>query len=169
MALNRNAMKKYLIAFKSKHGTARDLAVELQARLGAADTDLVELKRGVHVDPSGYETVIVGGPVYMGNVQKRLRKFLKKHRAVLLERRLGLFLCYMDTEHGREEFDKVYDEELRAHAVAHGLFGGEFRFDEMNRLEKLLVKKASGITDSVSKIDRKALEAFAEAMRTPAS
>lgn len=169
MGTKHMAMKKYLIVFKSKHGTARELAGELQTRLGAGDADLVELKRGVRVDPSGYETVIVGGSVYMGNVQKRVRKFLKKHRPALLERRLGLFLSYMDTEHGREEFDKVYDAELRAHAVAHGLFGGEFRFDEMNRLEKFLVKKASGITESVSRIDRKAIDEFAEAMRAPAS
>ena len=52
-------------------------------------------------------------------------------------------------------------EELLNHAKATGLFGGEFIFEKMNFLERLIIKKISGLKESVSKINYETIQQFA--------
>ncbi|MCK5056889.1 MAG: hypothetical protein KAT34_09555 [Candidatus Aminicenantes bacterium] len=48
---------------------------------------------------------------------------------------------------------------------AAGLFGGEFNFYMMNFLEKAIVKKVAGVTDSISKIKGDQINQFAAAIK----
>jgi menaquinone-dependent protoporphyrinogen oxidase len=47
---------------------------------------------------------------------------------------------------------------LRNHAISSKCVGGEFLFEKMNFFEKLIVKKVSGITRNISKIDENKIE-----------
>jgi len=79
-----------------------------------------------------------------------------------MNKKLGLFLCCMEEgEKANEQFENAYPENLRKHATATGLFGGEFTFEKMNFLEKSIIKKISKISESVSKINEKAINEFA--------
>ncbi len=51
------------------------------------------------------------------------------------------------------EFNNAFPELLRKHAITSKCVGGEFLFKKMNFIEKLIVKKVSGISHNVSKID----------------
>jgi menaquinone-dependent protoporphyrinogen oxidase len=59
----------------------------------------------------------------------------------------------MEEDKAQEQFDNAYPEPLRKHALSCKLTGGEFNFDRMNFIEKMLIRKISGINDSVSKIN----------------
>ena len=73
-------------------------------------------------------------------------------------------MCYMDMAHGEKEFDEAYPEELRNHAMAKGLFGGEYVFEKMNFIEKFIIKKITGQAKSKSSLDYDAMDAFADTM-----
>ncbi len=62
----------------------------------------------------------------------------------------------------KKEFEQAYNHELIEHACATGIFGGEFDFERMNFIEKLIVKKVSKIKESVSRIDKKVISEFIE-------
>jgi menaquinone-dependent protoporphyrinogen oxidase len=71
----------------------------------------------------------------------------------------------MDFEKGMEEFNKNFPYALREHAVAHGLFGGEFILEKMNPVDKLITQKVNKQTKSVSKLNLPAIEVFIEKMK----
>jgi menaquinone-dependent protoporphyrinogen oxidase len=66
-------------------------------------------------------------------------------------------------ETAQKQFDEAYPAELRTHASASGLFRGAFDFDKMGFMEKAIVKKVAGVTESVDKLDIDTIEAFARA------
>jgi menaquinone-dependent protoporphyrinogen oxidase len=154
-----------LIVFKSRHGTTAKAAAELAGLLGPNDTLVVDLARSTVPSLETVETVIVGGSIHIGKIQKHVTRFCKRHEDELLQKRLGLFICHMDKEHPQDEFDRAFPERLRRHATAQGLFGGEFRFDKMNFLERMVVKKVSGSSQSISEIDHEAIHRFALKMQ----
>jgi menaquinone-dependent protoporphyrinogen oxidase len=156
---------KYLIVYMSHHGTTQKVVNELKMKLGENDTTIVNLESDAVPDLSEYETIIIGGSIHMGQIQKEIKRFCKEHQGELITHRLGLFLCFMNKEHGKEEFENAYPVELRKYSSADGLFGGELLFEKMNVVEKLVTRKASGISQSVSAIDEKAIETFVEAIQ----
>lgn len=155
-----------VIVYITRHGCTEKTARLLEGHL-EDDTTAVNLKKNKNPDLSVYETIIVGGSIHAGMIQKDVKKFCEKNRETLLAKRLGLFICHMqEGEEARKEFDEAYPEELRSHAAATGLFGGEFDFARMNFLERHIVKKIAKVGESVSRINEGAIEEFAGRMNT---
>lgn len=145
----------------SKHGCAEKAALLIGESLSDREVDIVDLKRKMDVDLSRYDTVIVGGSIYLGSLQRGIRNFCSRNLAMLLEKRVGLFICCMN-EGGaaRAHYDAVFDGALRAHATAAGIFGGELDFGKLSLLEKSVIGQAVNITESCSRFDEKAVGEF---------
>jgi menaquinone-dependent protoporphyrinogen oxidase len=138
-----------IIVYKSQHGCTEMCANELAKNL-KDDATLVNLKKMPDADITEYETVLIGGSIHVGRIQK-----------AVLTKRIGLFICCMEEgEKAREEFDSAFPEQLREHAKATGIFGGAFNFDRMNFIEKTIVKKVAHIDKSVSKVNEDAIGEF---------
>ncbi|HKL38973.1 MAG TPA: flavodoxin domain-containing protein, partial [Bacteroidales bacterium] len=114
----------------------------------------------------GFEQVILGGSIHAGSIQKRIQKFMDNHRPDLLEKRLGLYLCCMDEDRAQTQFDHAYPEILRSHAMSKKIMGGEFRFENMNFIEKAMIKKIAGVDQSVSKIQEDKIREMVTEMQT---
>lgn len=125
----------------------------IQQALGSENCMLFNLKTSKHIDLSAFDRIIIGGSIHAGNIQNKIKEFCKNNQDLLLEKPLGLFLSCMEEDKAQEQFDNAYPEPLRKHASSCKLTGGEFNFDRMNFIEKMLIRKISGINDSVSKIN----------------
>jgi len=159
-----------VIIYMSKHGTTEKVAGMLKEELSDKPIDLFDLNQVKEPDLTTYDQVIIGGSIHMGKIQSGIRKYCDAKEQVLLTKRLGLFICYMDTNREQQEFESSYSETLRKHATAHGLFGGEFLIEKMNMLERMMVKRVAGVKESVHNIQEDAIQAFAEKMNeVPAS
>jgi menaquinone-dependent protoporphyrinogen oxidase len=156
---------KIIILYMSHLGTVRKVAEEMQQDLGADRTTLVDL--GAEDAPSleGFDTVIIGGSIHVGNIQSKIQKYCAHHEKELLQKRLGLFVCFMDKDYGQKEFDEAFSEPLRLHSKVNGLFGGEFLVDKMNFVERLMVKMKTGVTNNVSALREGAIETFENVIR----
>ncbi len=149
-----------LIVYMSLHGCA-EKAAKMLRDISWKKVGLVNLRLQDPPDLNAFETVIIGGSVHMGMIQGKIRKFCNESENELLTKRLGLYLCHMyEGETAIRQFTDAYSETLRNHAVAKGLFGGEFNIDKMNQYERSLVNKAAGINKSVVQINTKAIEGF---------
>jgi menaquinone-dependent protoporphyrinogen oxidase len=153
---------KSLIVFCSSHGTT-EKAVRFLSESLEGEFLAVDLKREkVKFDLGHFDTVIIGGSIHVGNIQRKIKQFIKNNLDTLLEKNVGLFLCCMhDGETAIEQFNNAFPQELRKNSTAMGLFGGEFLLSEMNFLEKQIVKKVSGATVDQSNLDYEAIKEFA--------
>lgn len=77
-------------------------------------------------------------------------------------------MCFMNTDLHELEFEDSFPIDLRKHAIAKGLVGGEFLIEKMNALEKDAVKKVKGIDESVYRIDKNAIRKFIEDIKDDA-
>ncbi len=151
---------KYLIIYMSHHGTTRKIVQQLAENLGEACTTVINLEKENVPDLSPYDTILIGGSIHLGEIQKKIKKFCKEHEPVLLQKRVGLFLSSIETEEISDEFTNAFPENLRNHALAHGFFGGELLLDKMNIFEKYFVKAVYGIRGNLSSLDQKAIDSF---------
>ncbi len=156
---------KAAIFYASSHGTTEKTAQMLNEKLGNK-AEIINIRKTRQPDFDSYDTVIIGGSIHAGRVQSSVRKFLEKNQDALMKKKLGLFLCCMETGDGAmKQFENAYPEELRKHAGAVGLFGGEFLMDKMNFVQRAIVKKVSGQETSVSKINEEAITEFAKKIK----
>ncbi|MBN2092337.1 flavodoxin domain-containing protein [candidate division KSB1 bacterium] len=151
---------KTLIVYTTSHGCTEKCAFKIKGKL-SGEVEIIDLKKSKIINLSQYETVIIGGSIHAGRIQGRVQKFAKQNLAALLQKKLGLFLCCMEeNENARQQFDNAFLPELREHASAHGLLGGEFNFDKMNFFERAIIRKISKINENVSKISEAAIDKF---------
>lgn len=150
----------YLIVYMSRHGTTAKVAAELKERLGTHNTLLVDLEKDTVPPLEEFRTIIIGGSVRAGTIQQELTSFCIRNKAILLKKRLGLFMCFMNNDLRELEFEDSFPIDLRRHAIAKGLVGGEFLFEKMTESEREAVKKVKGIEESVYRIDARAIKEF---------
>jgi menaquinone-dependent protoporphyrinogen oxidase len=156
---------KTAIIFSGKHGCTEKCAAMVKADLADA-ADLVNLKEVKKVNLEDYDTVIVGGSVYIGKIRKEVRAFCQKHQEALKKKKLGLFVVGMaEGDALQTELETNFPAELQEKAIAKGLFGGEFIIDQMHGLEKFIVKKIAKTETNVSKIRIENIHAFAMTMK----
>ncbi len=154
------------ILFASNHGTTEKVASQIATQLEEHKPIVINLKKDPNPDLTGYSTILIGGSIHAGGIQKAVTALIKNNKDVLLQKKVALFLCCMEEKKAEEEFNTVYPDWLRAHATSKKIIGGEFNFEKMNFFEKFLIKKISGVKESVSKIDNTQINALVEDIRT---
>ena len=157
-------MNKIAIIYASKHGTTEKVAHSIAEKLSA---ELFSLIKNKNPDISGFETVILGSSVYAGQASGKMKAFCKANEPVLLQKKIGLFVCGMqpEKEHRDKELKDAYPEALHEKATASGFLGGEFLFEKMNFAERLIIKKIAKTTESVHQIDWDAVDEFVEKIK----
>ncbi len=146
----------------SRHGCA-EKASKLLAEKLEGEIAVVNLKKEKKPDISTCESIIIGGSIHAGQIQDGIRKFCQKNMDQLLRMKVGLYLCCMEQgETAWKQFNDAYPEKLRKHAIALGLFGGEFNFERMSFFEQKIVEKVANVSESKSMMDLDAIEKFAD-------
>jgi menaquinone-dependent protoporphyrinogen oxidase len=144
----------------SHHGTTRKIAGQMAQTLGKENATVLDFKKADVPDLGLFDTVLIGGSIHAGQIQKKIRMFCVAYEKELLQKRIGLFMCALETAEKEEEFNNAFPERLRNHAIAHGYFGGELLLDKMNFFEKHFVKTIYGIKTNLSQIDANAIDEF---------
>ncbi len=153
---------KGLIVYESSHGCTEKCAGLLKNKL-KFEMDILRLRDNPTPDLSVYDIVIIGGSIHAGMMNSRIKKFCDDYKNILKSKILGLYLCCMhEGETGLQQFENGFLPELREHALARGLFGGEFNFKKMNFFEKAIVRKVAKVQSSVSRIHEDEIQIFAE-------
>lgn len=148
---------RILVVFGTATGTTREVAGALAEQLRAAghETDVTRVEEAAGVD--GYDGVIAGSPVLWGKANGKLKRFLRKHRKALAEKKLGCFLVcgFMNdpTDENRAKAEKCLNTMVRqvpkAQPVGTAMFGGAIKLEgeDFERMSGLLRK----LTKAVSK------------------
>jgi menaquinone-dependent protoporphyrinogen oxidase len=153
---------KIAIIYATKYGCADKCAHTLANEI-ETNTAIINLELSTDVNLSAFDTIIIGGSIHAGMINRKVKKFVTKYQDELINKRLGLFLCCLfEGEKALQQFQDAYPEKLRNKAIAHGLFGGELDFNKMNFIEKAIVKKVANIESSTSRINYSDVKDFAK-------
>lgn len=142
---------KTAIIYATKYGSVRKAAELLRGKLNG-ESLLVDVANGPVPSLDGCDTVILGGSVYIGRIQKKLSSYIQNNLNMLLTKRIGVFLCAAVTESGKQEKElkDAYPSGLYDHAVAKEVLGYSFDFDQMRFPDKFIISKMLGNTKNVS-------------------
>jgi len=155
---------KTLIAYSSTMGCTEQCARRLKNDIGNG-VDLVRISRRRKYHLEQYDTIIIGGSVHNGHIQQAVRRFCQGYLSELLKKKVGIFVCCMDTGVKEEEMmTRAFPESLRAHSLATGYFGGELNSDKMTLLTKIMTRKAARIEEEIE-LNSSRIQDFVEKIR----
>ena len=154
---------KTLIIYGTKHGTAEKCSKLLKDKL-QGEVVLVNIKKDKVPDLTLFNNIIVGGSIYMGQIQKGVKKICLENFSVLKDKKVGLFICGMNDKEISTVFDNAFPKELLTSALAKEYFGGEFIFKNMNFIERFIVKKVGKTDKDTSTLSVENINKFAQLM-----
>ncbi|RLD51150.1 MAG: flavodoxin, partial [Bacteroidetes bacterium] len=132
-----------LIAYSTTLGCTEQCASKLKEDLGEG-VEMVRISRRRRYNFQDYNTIIIGGSIHEGMIQRSVFKFCENNLEVLLQKQVGLFICCMDLDANEQELiDRAFPVKLVKHALASGFFGGELNIKKMNLLQKIMTRKAA--------------------------
>lgn len=132
---------KTLIAYSTTLGCTEQCASRLKEDLGEG-VDMYRITRRRKINFEQYSTVIIGGSIHEGMIQRAVRKFCENNLKELLKVEVGLFICCVDPGENEDELLKtVFPDKLLEHALAKSYFGGELNFKKMNLMQKIMTRK----------------------------
>jgi len=151
---------KTILIYASIHGTTEKVAHYIAKYL--ADVTVVRLSNSSDISISEYDRVILGGSIHMGNVQSAIKTFCAKHRRELLSKPVALFVCGMEKEVQKqeEELRKAFPDDINKHALTKAFVGGEFLFEKMSFIQRMIIKKIAHTDQSQSAINYDELDRF---------
>mgnify|MGYP001002066767 CR=1 FL=1 len=155
-------MARNLVVYCSSHGTTEKAAQLLGVSLDG-EVEVIDLNKKKASDIASYDSIIIGGSIHAGNIQRKLKQFMQKNHEILLTKKLGLFLCcYREGEEAKTQFETVFPQDLRDHAKSEGLFGGEFIFSKMSFLSRKIINKIVGVSTDQSNFSTDLVQEFAD-------
>ena len=149
-------MAGVLVAYATKYGSTREVAEAVASTLTARGLT-VEVRPAADVrDVSGYDAVIIGGPLYYFHWHRHARRFLGRHRKALAGVPVAVFALgpFNDKAEefsgARDQLDRTLGKHAWLTPVAVTVFGGKFdpaglRFPDRNPGMKAM--EASDIRD----------------------
>ena len=151
---------KTLIAYSTTLGCTEQCASKLKEDLGEG-VEMIRISSRRRYNLQKYSTIIVGGSIHEGMIQRSVYKFCESNLEILLHKQVGLFVCCMDPDADEKELIKcAFPQSLVEHALASGFFGGELNIKKMNLLQKIMTRKAARLQKEPD-IDFQKILAFA--------
>ncbi len=130
-----------MIAYSTTLGCTEQCASKLKEDLGDG-VEMVRISRRRRFNLEKYETIIVGGSIHEGLIQRSVFKFCETYLDDLLKKEVGLFVCCMDPNADEQELiNRAFPEALIKNSLASGFFGGELNITKMNLLQKIMTRK----------------------------
>ncbi len=153
-----------LIAYGSRYGYTGECA-EIIAELLKDEEVIIITHLDKHSYPTleDYDRIIIGGAVYMGRLNRKVRRFIEENRALLLTKEIGLFLsCLSEDEEAKMMVKKAFPRELLEHAKALALVGGCIVPEKLNPLLRNIISSRTG---NLERKNTSALKQFTEELK----
>lgn len=109
---------KAIIVYATKHGCTEKAVKLLQLKI-PQETRTVNVAREKAPDLSSFDTVILGGPIYVGKMHGALSAYMRRNLLTLKGKRLALFICAGEQDPFiiERELASAFPEELHHHAM----------------------------------------------------
>lgn len=130
-----------LIVYASKTGTTERCVGILGQNL--KNVTIINLATMQNEDIDKYDLIIIGSPIRMGMIDKRVKKFILTNLNVLKNKKVCYFICCGFKENYKKYYEQNFPKELLNNAVIYDTFGGEMILEKQKGFDKFIVKMAS--------------------------
>ena len=135
---------KIAVIYKSKYGATKRYAGWIALKL---DADLYEVSDIRRKDLKAYDTIIYGGPLYIGKIKGI--KFIINNYEYIKDKKVSVFMV------GMREFDEVYINSILENNIPKEItdniktfyFRGKMKYQELSFKDKILM---TGLRVSIS-------------------
>ena len=132
---------KTLIVYASKTGTTERCAEILGQNLKEAT--IINLTAIQNEDINKYDKIIIGSPIRMGMIHKKVKEFINKNTEILKNKKVAYFICCGFAENYKQYFEQNVSKELLEKATTYDTFGGELALEKQKGFDKFIVKMVS--------------------------
>lgn len=140
---------KTVIIYASKTGTTEKCAKNINTQL--TDSTIVDIYTK-NEDINKYDLIIIGSPIRMGMIDKKIKKFLIKNKECLKTKRTAYFICCGFNENCKEYYEKNIPKDLLNNAITYDSFGGEIDIKKQRGFDKFIIKMVSKSVDKNKEI-----------------
>ena len=125
--------EKILVCYGSRRGSTAEISERISKILKdhGAEVNLVNLKKDKVKDVRNYDFVVIGSGIQMGKWTKEALNFIKKHREVLAQKKVAIFVSCLSAAQpdkcntARREYLENIDAKFpEINPISRGLFGG---------------------------------------------
>jgi len=113
-----------------------------------------------------FPNIILGSYVRMNKIDHSLVRFMKKYSGILIEKKVGVFVCCLSKDEPSQIMKKIIPETLRKGINRFESFGGELDLSKLNGMYKIIMKAMIENPDTgvqtEYEIDESAIKSFAE-------
>lgn len=144
---------KAVIVYATRYGCTEKAVKLLQSKM-SDETRAVNVAREEAPDLSAFDTVILGGPIYVGKMHGALSAYMRQNREALKRKRLALFICAGEQDPAviEKQLAAAFPEELASRAVVREVLGGELHLDQLDWATKLIIRIVKGIKEDYSRL-----------------
>lgn len=91
-------------------------------------------------DINKYDLIIIGSPIRMGMIDKRVKDFISKNFNLLKNKKVAYFICCGFNENWKQYYEQNFPKELIDNAITYDTFGGEMNLEKQKGFDKFIVK-----------------------------
>lgn len=139
-----------LIIYVSKTGATERCAKKLKEQLKDCTMGNVN---NLNEDINQYDLIIIGSPIRIGMIDKRIKKFLLNNREKLKAKKTAYFICCGFHENWKKYYEENIPKDLLESAVVYDSFGGELDIEKQKGFDKWIIKMVSKSIDENKKIE----------------
>ena len=140
---------KTLIIYASKTGTTEKCAKEINRQL--KDSEMVNILNQ-NEDINKYDLIVIGTPIRMGMIDKKIKKFLINNIENLKSKKVAYFICCGFNENWKSYYEQNIPKDLLDTAIIYDTFGGEMDIQKQKGFDKFITKIVSKNTDKSKEI-----------------
>ncbi len=137
---------KTLIVYATKYGCTKECVNELYSKI-KGEVVTADIKAGNVPSLKGFDNIIVGGSIYVGNLDKKLKQFMETNEITLANKNLWLFMVCGFADKAQETMNAAFPKALLKSAKSVQCFGGELNTSKMKFLHKKVVEAVTKDTD----------------------
>lgn len=130
---------KTLIVYGSEYGYTKDSVLSLGNRI-SGEVMMVNPDYEKVPDIMEFDNIIIGGSIYMGQIQKKIKEFCINNISLLKSKKLAFFISCAFPDNFETNLKNSFPEELLDLAVIKVCIGGELRMDKMKFMHKTITK-----------------------------
>lgn len=127
-----------LIIYTSTYGYTEEM-VHKMVDESNRQFDSINILKNKNIDLTKYENIIIGSCIYVGQINKELKKFLSNNHDELMHKNIGLFLVCAFEEQFKTHLINNFTSDMIDHSQIQVNLGGKLQKDKMNFAHKVLV------------------------------
>lgn len=127
-----------LVLYASSYGYAKEMAEHICAGLND-DVKCINLNVKQNLDLNDVDTIVLGSSIYVGQIHKSMKEFIKVNHDLLLKKRLVIYVCCAFEHEFENHLKNNIPIELLEHASMIQNLGGAIDKSKLNFGHKMMV------------------------------